>query len=135
MILRTVTVFLSIVYFGITTHVAARAADIDGAWANDAAVCHKIYAKAGGSISFASDSIVSGSGFIIDKNRIRGRTANCNIAFRKEHDTRVDLIATCSTDIAVETLQFSLRIIGSNTIVREFPGVPEIAIQYERCPL
>ncbi len=130
---RSAKFYSTILYFGMMIQGVAHAADIDGAWANDSAVCHKLYSKTGDSIAFAKDLFFHGSGFIIEKNRIRGKVANCNITFRREQKTRVDIIATCSTDIAVETLQFALRIEGPDKVIREFPGIPEMAIQYERC--
>jgi hypothetical protein len=122
-----------IVFIGMAGHSVAHATDIDGVWASDARSCNRIYVKANNRISFAKDSDLHGSGFIIEKDRIRGKMANCSIKLRKEKATRVELIATCSTDIAVETVQFSLRIEGPNKVIREFPGIPEMAIPYERC--
>jgi hypothetical protein len=114
---------------------AAHAADLTGAWAHDAAACNKIFSNRDGKIAIAKDSDLYGSGFIIEQNRIRGKIATCNIIARKEDGAVTHLVANCSTDIAVETVQFSLKIEDNNKITRFYPGVPELAVQYFRCPL
>jgi hypothetical protein len=45
----------------------------------------------------------------------------------------VNIIAVCSTDIAIDTMQFRLRFEGPDKIIREFPGMPDVEMKYERC--
>jgi hypothetical protein len=112
----------------------ARAADIDGVWASEAAACSKIYTRTEAGLAFARDADMYGSGFIIDGKRIKGKMATCTIKLRKRDGRTVHLIAVCSTDIAVDTIQFSLNVIDDNRITRIYPGVPELETPYERCP-
>ena len=113
----------------------AHAADINGAWVSDVAVCQKVFEKRGNSVSFAKGSDIYGSGFIIDGNQIRGRIAMCNIKARRQQGPIVNIIAVCSTDIAIDTMQFRLRVEGPNKVVREFPGMPDLEMNYERCSM
>jgi hypothetical protein len=112
---------------------AAQSADIDGAWTNSADVCSKVFVKKGDRISFADDADMYGSGFIVEGNRIRGKMATCNITRRKETGDSINLIAACSTEIAIETQQIVFKIISPERLSREYPGVPELASTYERC--
>jgi len=112
-----------------------RAADINGVWVSDAAVCQKVFEKKGNRVLFAEGSDIYGNGFIIDGNQIRGRIATCNIKTRREQGPVVNIIAVCSTDIAIDTMQFRLRVEGPNKIVREFPGMPDLEMNYERCSM
>jgi hypothetical protein len=114
---------------------AAHAADIDGIWVSDTSVCSKAFEKSGSRVSFSKNAGIYVSGFIIDGNQIRGKIANCTIKLRKEQGTVVNLIAVCSTDIAIDTIQFRLRMDGPNKIIREFPGLPGLEMSYERCSL
>jgi hypothetical protein len=114
---------------------AAQAADISGIWVSDTAACSKAFEKSQGRVSFSKDAGIYVSGFIIDGNRIRGKIANCTINRRKDEGAIVNLIAVCSTDIAIDTIQFRLRMDGPNKLVREFPGLPELEMSYERCSL
>lgn len=54
---------------------------------------------------------------------------------RKEQGLVVNLVAVCSTDIAIDTSHFVLRMDGPNKIIREFSGLPELIMTYERCSL
>ena len=113
--------------------VAARATDLNGAWASEEAVCDKIFQKTKNVISIRRASDFHGSGFIIDNNQIRGKMAKCSIKSRKEEGDLVHLIAVCSTDIALSTVQFSLKVDGDNRLTRIFPGMPEMSMSYVRC--
>jgi hypothetical protein len=114
---------------------AANAVDLNGAWANDVSICNKIFEKKDNTISMTRDSDMHGSGFIIAGNQIRGKVATCAIKSRKENGSLLQLVATCSTDVALSTVQFSLQIDNENKLTRLFPGIPEMQMQYVRCPL
>jgi hypothetical protein len=114
---------------------AANAVDLNGAWANDVAVCDKIFEKKNNTVSMTRDSDMYGSGFIIDGNQIRGKVATCTIRSRKEDGAMLHLIASCSTDVALSTVEMSLKIDSEKQMTRVFPGIPEMQMQYVRCPL
>lgn len=113
----------------------ANAVDLNGAWANDPSVCKQVFEKKNKTISITRNSDNYGSGFIIEGNQIRGKIAKCTIKSRKEDGPLLQLIASCSTDVALSTVQFSLRIDDENKLTRVFPGIPEMALSYVRCPL
>lgn len=113
----------------------ARAADLTGAWADNTELCKKIFVKKGASISFAKDADLYGSGLVFEKSRIRGKLASCNIKTQKQDGDVLHMIATCSTDVALQTVQVSLKIENENRIVRLFPGLPELQMTYSRCAL
>ena len=113
---------------------SAKAADIAGAWAHDRSVCDKVFVKKGNTISLARNSDTFGSGFIVEGNRLRGKMATCTIKSRKDEGDTIQLIATCSTDIALSTVQFTLKMDGNDKLTRIFPGMPEMAMSYARCP-
>jgi hypothetical protein len=112
---------------------SVHAADIDGAWANDLSVCSKIFVKKNSGVSMAGNADFFGSGFIIDGKEIKGKMATCHIKTRKQDGPVVQLLTDCSTDIAVSTNQFSLRMDGKNKMTRFFPGMPGIEMTYFRC--
>jgi hypothetical protein len=114
---------------------AANAVDLNGAWANDVAVCDKIFEKKNNTVSMTRDSDMYGSGFIIDGNQIRGKVATCTIRSRKQDGAMLHLIASCSTDVALSTVEMSLKIDSEKQMTRVFPGIPEMQMPYVRCPL
>jgi hypothetical protein len=119
---------------GLLLSSTANAVDLNGAWANDPSVCIQVFEKKNKTISITRNSDNYGSGFIIEGNQIRGKIAKCTIKSRKEDGPLLHLIASCSTDVALSTVQFSLRIDNENKLTRVFPGIPEMALPYVRCP-
>ena len=109
------------------------AADIAGVWSDNSQKCNQIFVRSGSSVSFASDSDQHGSGLIVDGNTIKGKMATCRITHRKMDGDTLHLVASCATDIMLDTMQFSVRMIGDNKFVRIYPGVPELEQRYERC--
>lgn len=113
----------------------AEGADLTGVWATDAAVCNKVFTKSGDKVSFAKDADLHGNGFIIEGKQIRGPAATCRIKATKEEGAMVHMIAACATDIMLSDVQLSVKIIDADTIVRLFPGMPDIQSNYHRCSM
>ena len=113
----------------------ARADDLTGVWATDASNCSKIFSKTGTGVSFAKDSDLYGSGFIIDARRITTPMARCDIKTNKQDGSTVHLIAACATDIMLSDVQFSVRSVNANEILRMFPNMPGMETLYHRCAM
>jgi hypothetical protein len=115
----------------------ARAVDLAGAWASHADECGKVFERKGraNQIGFTAMSDQHGGGFIIEADRLRGKFAICKIKSRREDGQTVNIIARCTTDIMLSNVQFSLKVLEPNKILRLFPGMPDIEISYERCPI
>ena len=112
----------------------AYAADVNGVWASDVAVCNKVFTKKGGRVSFAKNADIHGSGFILDAGSVRGKLATCKIKTRKQDGDLVHLVATCATDVMLDNMELTLRVVDDNKIARVFPGLPEMETPYYRCP-
>ena len=113
----------------------AYAFDINGAWATDTAVCDKVFVKKDNKVSFARNSAEYGGGFIIEGNRLRGQLQSCSIKSRKEDASSIHMLAACSTDIMMSSVQLSARVVDDNTILRYFPGMSDdLAMRFARCP-
>jgi hypothetical protein len=114
----------------------AFAADLNGAWATDAASCSKVFVKKGNLVSFQQDSDQYGGGFILEGDKVRGQMQACNIKVRKEDGSVIHILAACASDIMLSNVQLSARIVDDNTIRRFFPGMPdELSISYSRCSM
>ena len=131
---RTPIAFLAVLTGSILFGAASHAADLTAAWATDAAACNKVFVKNGVTISFAKDSDFYGSGIIIEKNKMRGKMAVCDIKSRKEDGAVIHLSLICAGDALITNMQFSLKIDDDNKITRIFPGAPELNTSYFRCP-
>jgi len=114
---------------------SANAFDLTGAWASDSENCSKVFKRDSKGLSFAKDSEVYGSGFIIERDRIVGRYARCKIKARKDNGSTTNLIANCASDIMLSSVQLSAKEIDANTFARLFPGMDDMQIKYYRCPV
>jgi hypothetical protein len=112
----------------------ANALDLNGAWATSADQCTKVFVRQGGKLGFAEMSDVYGGGFIVDGDEIAGKFARCRIKTRKDTGANINLIAACATDIMLSSVQFSLKELDANSVVRMYPGIDEMEIRYHRCP-
>jgi hypothetical protein len=115
----------------------AHAVDLSGAWATDADQCSQVFVRKGraNQIGFTALSQQHGGGFIVEADRLRGKFASCKIKTRKEEGQMVNIIAGCATDIMLSNVQFSLKVLEPDKIVRVFPGVLDMEIDYHRCPI
>lgn len=115
---------------------AAQAAGIEGIWASKSSVCQNVFSRSkNGIVSFKEDSDAFGSGFVVEGDRIKGRFLVCKIIRRNQEKDLVHLLASCSSDVLLDTIQFSLRVLDDSRIIRVFPGIPELEFTYERCSL
>ena len=111
----------------------AQSIDLTGAWATDGDQCGEVFNRSGDRITFSENSELYGGGFIIDQNRITGKTAHCTIASRKQDGDMIHLVASCSTEIMLSRVQFSLKVVDGNNIIRLYPGMPDLSNNYQRC--
>ncbi|HEX3163744.1 MAG TPA: hypothetical protein VHQ92_14300 [Pseudolabrys sp.] len=114
---------------------SAYAFDLNGAWATDVAACGKIFQKdKDGGLSIAKGSDMYGSGFIARKDAIVGNNATCKIVSQKVAGPVTHLVAQCASEnVAFSTFQFSYRVKDDSDIVRIFPGIEELNVNYGRC--
>ena len=84
---------------------------------------------------YAEFSELFGSGFIIEGDRIRGKTGTCTIKSRKQEGNNLELSAACASSIMTQDLRFSLKVIDDDTISRSFPDIPGMSQNYSRCRL
>jgi hypothetical protein len=112
----------------------ANAIDLTGRWASDVEVCDKLFMNKSGTMSFRPNSDLHGSGFIIQRGNIKGRTARCKINKTQTSDSVIHMVASCATDIMFSSVQFSVRVVDDDRINRVFPGFSELEMPYFRCP-
>ena len=113
----------------------ARAIELTGAWAGHADLCSQVFTKKDGRVVYAEFSELFGSGFIIDGDRIMGRSGTCTIKSRKQEGDSLELSAACASTIMAQDVRFSLKIIDDNTISRSFAEISGMTLNYTRCKL
>ena len=133
--LRAVAVACTLVSGLMIFGTPVKAFEITGSWATDPSVCSKVFIKKDGAISFRQDSDQSGGGFILETDKIRGQMYTCTITRRKEEGNVIHMVAKCADDIMASNVQLSAKVIDDNTIARIFPGMPDLTLNYSRCPM
>jgi hypothetical protein len=89
-------------------------------WASDTGYCGKIFALKGRQATFREDSGMFGSGFIVDADQIRGRTAKCKIIKSRTEGSAIYVMSSCATDIMLSNVELSLKVINEDQIDRIF---------------
>ncbi len=113
--------------------VASTAADINGAWTNDRENCAKVFTTQGGKTVLTTNADFYGSGFVIDGNIIRGKSATCKIKSMSQKGNKIAISASCATDVMMGDTRFSLILGDDGRLTRSFPGMPEMTMDYFRC--
>ena len=113
----------------------ANAIELSGAWATEADLCSRVFTKKGNQVVFAELSDLFGSGFIIEGNKVRGKSAKCAITSRKQDGDNLELAAACSTSIMHQNVRFNLKVIDDNNLTRLFPDIQGMTLKYTRCAL
>ena len=131
---RKSTTIAALLWSSMAVSEQASAFDLNGAWAGDAANCTKVFARKGSQVGFTDNADVYGGGFIIEGDEIIGKAGRCRIKTRKDDGARIDLIAACASDIMFQSMQFSLKEVDANTMIRLFPGMEGIEMKFARCP-
>jgi hypothetical protein len=111
----------------------AGAAELDGAWTNDREMCGKVFTNNGGKLALAQTADFYGSGFVIDGNTIRGKTALCKIKSMRKKGNKIHISASCATDVMISDTQFDLALGADGRLTRSFRGMPEMSMEYFRC--
>jgi hypothetical protein len=132
---RVSTVAAIFLGVGLMLPVEAHAIELTGAWASQTDLCKMVFTKTDRQVAFAEFSDLFGSGFIIDGNRIKGRSTRCTIKSRKQNGDMLELAASCATSIMTSSVNFNLKVIDDDNIERQFPGMDGMRLKYSRCSL
>ena len=130
-------VLASLALFGALAPPSAQANnfELSGAWSSDGSLCSHVFTKKGNKVGFAELSDLYGSGFVINGNQIRGKSARCTITSRKQDGDNLELSAACASAIMHQGVTFKLKVVDDNQITRLFPDIPGMTLSYTRCKL
>ena len=112
-----------------------QAFELTGAWASQTDLCPLVFTKKGNQVVFTELSDLFGSGFIVDGDRIRGRSTKCTIKSKKQEGDRLELSTACATSVMTSSVRFNLKVIDDNSLDRLFPEIPGMTLKYSRCSL
>jgi hypothetical protein len=125
------------ILFGLSVLQPAKvqAFELTGAWASQTDLCALVFTKKGNQVVFTELSDLFGSGFIVDGDRIRGRSTRCTIKSKKQAGDSLELSTACATSIMTSSVRFNLKVIDDNNLDRLFPEIPGMTLKYSRCSI
>lgn len=132
--MRRATVMAAVIF---ALPAPALAFDLAGAWATSAEQCGKVFAHKGraNQVTFTNFSGIYGGGFIAEADRLRGKFENCKIKSRKDDGPIINIVVACASGIMLSNVQFFIKTVDDNTIIRQFPGIEGMEVTYHRCKI
>jgi hypothetical protein len=115
---------------------STHAADLNGAWTNDATACGQIFTKENNKLAFKPDADLHAGGLIVQGKQISGTLQKCTVKSSHDDGSNVRLIASCSDGVALSDVTFDVKISGENkiTLTSKEARVP-VEMSYVRCPM
>ena len=119
----------------LTQAASTQAADLNGAWTDDASACSQIFTKKDNKLAFKQDADLHAGGLIVHGNQITGTFQKCTVKSLHDDGSNVQVIASCSDGVAVSDVAYDVKITGENSIkLNSMKPVP-VEMSYVRCSM
>lgn len=112
-----------------------QAADLNGAWATDAASCAQVFTKVNNQLAFKQDADLHAGGLLVQGKRITGTFQKCTVKSLHDDGSDVKVIASCSDGVSVSDVAFDLKFLGENRITLSQKEPVPVEMPYVRCSL
>jgi hypothetical protein len=113
----------------------AQAADLNGAWTDDAAACGTIFKKENDKLAFRKDADLHAGGLIVQGKQITGTFQKCTVKSLRDEGPDKRVVAACSDGVAISDMTFDVKITGENKITLSSKVPVPIETTYVRCPM
>jgi hypothetical protein len=111
----------------------AKAADLNGAWAQDHTVC--VFVKSGNKISFTPNAELYGSGVLIEGKTATGTFQKCRIKSSRTDGNILHILAACSTGVMVSDSEVTAKVVDDTNITLTLDGPDPIEHSLVRCSM
>jgi len=119
----------------VTPSVSTQAADLNGAWTNDASACGQIFTKENNKLAFKPDADLHAGGLIVQGRQVTGTFQKCTVKSLRDDGSNVQVIASCSDGVAVSDVAFDVKIAGENRITLNSKEPVPVEMSYVRCSM
>jgi hypothetical protein len=113
----------------------ARAADLNGAWAQDGTVCSKVFMKGGNKILLTPNAELYGSGVLIEGKQATGSFQKCRVKSSRTDGNVLRILAACSTGVMVSDTEVTVKVVDENNITLTLEGPDPIEHSLVRCSM
>ena len=119
----------------VTQSTSTQAADLNGAWTNDASACAKVFTKENNKLAFTRDADLHAGGLIVQGKQVTGTFQKCTIKSLHDDGPNLQLIASCSDGVAFSDVAFDVKISGENSITLSSKKPVPVEASYVRCSM
>lgn len=119
----------------ITQSASTQAADLNGAWTNDASACGEVFTKENNKLAFKPDADLHAGGLIVQGKQITGTFQKCTVKSFHDDGSNVQVIASCSDGVTVSDAAFDVKITGENRITLSSKKPVPVEMLYVRCSM
>jgi hypothetical protein len=117
----------------VTQSTSTQAADLNGAWTDDASACGQVFTKENNKFAFKPDADLHAGGLIVEGKRITGTFQKCTVKSLHDDGSNLKVIASCSDGVAVSDVAFDVKISGENRITLSSKSPVPVEMPYVRC--
>jgi hypothetical protein len=111
------------------------AADLNGAWTDDASACGEVFTKKNNKLAFKRDADLHAGGLIVEGKQITGTFQKCTVKSFHDDGSNVQVIASCSDGVTVSDVAFDVKISGENRITLSSKAPVPVEMLYVRCSM
>jgi hypothetical protein len=119
----------------VTQSASTQAADLNGAWTNDASACGEVFTKENNKLAFKPDADLHAGGLIVQGKQITGTFQKCTVKSFHDDGSNVKVIAACSDGVTVSDVAFDVKITGENRMTLSSKEPVPVEMLYFRCSM
>ena len=119
----------------VTQSSSTQAADLNGAWTDDASACGEVFTKKNNKLAFKPDADLHAGGLIVEGKQITGTFQKCTVKSFHNDGSNMQVIASCSDGVAVSDVAFDVKISGENRITLSSKKPVPVEMPYVRCSM
>src|SRR5215813_13634343 len=113
---------------------STQAADLNGAWTDDASSCGQVFTKENNKLAFKKDADLHAGGLIVQGKQITGTFQKCTVKSLRDDGSNMKVIASCSDGVAFSDVAFDLKFSGENKVTLSSKEPVPVEMFYVRCP-
>jgi|SRR5215472_6717225 len=114
---------------------STQAADLNGAWTDDASACGQVFTKENNKLAFRKDADLHAGGLIVQGKQITGTFQRCTVKSLHDDGPNMKVIASCSDGVAISDVAFDVKISGENRITLSSKEPVPVEMPYVRCSM
>ena len=112
-----------------------QAADLNGAWTDDASACGTVFTKENNKLAFKRDADLHAGGLIVQGKQITGTFQKCTVKSFHDDGSNVKVIAACSDGVTVSDVASDVKITGENRMTLSSKEPVPVEMLYFRCSM